>query len=58
MLIDHCCAAAGVSHPFHQLAQASAGSSRHRVAGMAKIVKVQVGQARVGKGNEPQIAEV
>ena len=37
---------AGVAHPLHQLAQARACRGRHRVSGMAQIVKMQLREAR------------
>jgi hypothetical protein len=38
-------------HPLHQLAKARAGGSRHRVSGMAKIMKMDLRQARLADRN-------
>jgi hypothetical protein len=45
-----------VTHPLHQLAQVRARGSRQDVASVAKIVKVEIGQASIRQRREPHPA--
>jgi hypothetical protein len=42
-----------VAHPVHQLAERGSGHRTERVASMAKVMKVQRGQARLGQRGAP-----
>jgi hypothetical protein len=58
VLVDHRCPRAGVAHPFHQLAKASARGRRQSVPGMPQIVQVHARQPDLIASLDPQVTEV
>lgn len=57
VLVDERGPGTGMSHPLHQLARAGTLARRHRVAGVAEIVEMQVGQAHSVAGYGPSPPE-
>ena len=58
VLVDHRCPRAGVAHPFHQLAKASARGCCQGVPGMPQIVQVHARQPDLIASLDPQITKV